>query len=104
MSETWPRFLWDLTVSSFQEVSTEIQAGTWRQELMQTLWRGAVYCLLLMTFSACLLNSTRDHQPRGGLAHRRSGVDSFSVEVSFCKMALGSFKLDIRLTCTLFMM
>ena len=59
---------------------------------------------LLMTFSACLLNSTRDHQPRRGLAHRRSGEDSFSVEVSFCKMALGSFKLDIRLTCTLFMM
>jgi len=37
------------------------RAGTWRQELMQRLWRGAAYWLSLHGLLSC---RTQGHQPR----------------------------------------
>ena len=44
---------------------------TWRQELMQTPWRGAAYWLLSLACSACFLTEPRTVSP--GMAHIWAG-------------------------------
>jgi hypothetical protein len=46
------------------------RAGTWRQELMQTPWRGAAYWLASHNLFSLLSHRTQDnHQPRDDTTH-----------------------------------
>jgi hypothetical protein len=47
------------------------RAGTWRQELVQRLWRGAAYWLASPGLLSLLSYRTQDYQPRDGPAHHR---------------------------------
>jgi hypothetical protein len=44
------------------------RSGTWKQELMQSSWRGAAYWLASHGFLGLLSYRTQDH-PRNGSAH-----------------------------------
>ena len=46
------------------------RAGTWRQELIQRLWRGAAYWLASPGLLILLSFRTQDHQPRDGTTHK----------------------------------
>ena len=52
----------------------ELQAGTWRQELKQKLWRSAV--CWFSSHSLCILLTSQGHQPTGGTSN--SGLGSLS--------------------------
>jgi hypothetical protein len=45
------------------------RAGTWRQELMQRLWRVTAYWLAPHGLLSLLSYRTKDHQPRDGTTH-----------------------------------
>ena len=45
------------------------RAETWRQELVQTPWRGVAYCLAPHGLLNLLSYRTQDHQPRDGTTH-----------------------------------
>jgi hypothetical protein len=45
------------------------RAGTWRQELMQSPWKGAAYWLASPGLLSLLFYRTQDYQPRDGTTH-----------------------------------
>ena len=55
-----------ITVHQQKQSGQELkQAGTWRQELMLSPWRGAAYWLTPHGLFSLLSCSIQDHQPRG---------------------------------------
>ena len=46
------------------------RAGTWRQELIQTPWRGAAYWIAPPGMFSLLSYRTQDYQPRDGTTHK----------------------------------
>ena len=50
--------------------------GTWKQELMQRPWRGAVTGLLLVACPSGFLIEPQDHQSRSGTTHNVLGRPS----------------------------
>jgi hypothetical protein len=46
-------------------------AGTWRQELMQSSWRGTVYWLALHGLLSLVSYRNKDHQPRESTSYNR---------------------------------
>jgi hypothetical protein len=45
-------------------------AGTWRQELMQKLWKSAAYWIASPGLLSLLSYRTQDYQPRDGTTHQ----------------------------------
>lgn len=57
-------FILECTVQNKGNLVQVLKVGTWRYELMHSLWRRALIGLLSMAYSFCLFISTQNHQPR----------------------------------------
>lgn len=91
----WPKsklgrkmFIWHtLSYSSSSLMEDRTGTQTWRQDLMQILWRGAAYCFaphgfLISPFSY----STQDHQPRNGPTHHELSIPSITMKMPYSRM------------------
>ena len=59
------------TVHHLKTSRQELKAGTWRQGLMYRPWMSTVHWLALHGFLSLLPYTPKDHQSRGGPAHKQ---------------------------------
>ena len=67
-------FILESTVQNKGNLVQVFKVGTWRYELMHSLWRRALIGLLSMAYSFCLFISTQNHQPKGSSTHNELGL------------------------------
>ena len=64
------------------------RAGTWREKMMQRLWRGATYWLAHHSLLSLFSYRTPGHQPRESITHSTLGPSSSITNLKKCSTGL----------------